>query len=373
MTVRTTRRAVLLGVTGALATPSILRAQSPQVRLTLGHGAAPGNPRSVAADRMAALLRERSNGRIEMRVAGSAQLGDDAAMLTALRTGTLDMSVNSQGASSAVLPELAALGLPFLFPNAAAAYKVVDGPIGQELAKRLDGVGLTALGFWDNGIRHVTNAKRPINRPEDLRGLKIRTPPDPMTIDIFQALGAATQQINFGELYVALQQGVVDGQENPLANIHSSKLHRGEPLHLAHRPSVAVQPRPRVPGGVGTAQARGPAPRARGGEGGRGSAAHALAGGRHPAPGRVPGKLCRRRRTRSIRRRSGPRRRRWPRSGRPVPSAISSSGCALRRRLDVERPFHTARAAPWRLRASAGHALAVRVSCSDVLSLGRIA
>jgi TRAP-type transport system periplasmic protein len=124
-----------------------------------------------------------------------------------------------------VLPELAALGLPFLFPNAAAAYKVVDGPIGQELAKRLDGVGLTALGFWDNGIRHVTNAKRPVNRPEDLRGLKIRTPPDPMTIDIFQALGAATQQINFGELYVALQQGVVDGQENPLANIQSSKLH----------------------------------------------------------------------------------------------------------------------------------------------------
>ena len=160
-----------------------------------------------------------------MRVAGSAQLGDDAAMLTALRTGTLDMSVNSQGASSAVLPELAALGLPFLFPNAAAAYKVVDGPIGQELAKRLDGVGLSALGFWDNGIRHVTNAKRPVNRPEDLRGLKIRTPPDPMTIDIFQALGAATQQINFGELYVALQQGVVDGQENPLANIQSSKLH----------------------------------------------------------------------------------------------------------------------------------------------------
>ena len=135
------------------------------------------------------------------------------------------MSVNSQGASSAVLPELAALGLPFLFPNAAAAYKVVDGPIGEELAQRFESVGLIVLGWWDNGIRHTTNSKRPINRPEDLRGLKIRTPPDPMTIDIFQALGAATQQINFDELYVALQQGVVDGQENPLANIQSSKLY----------------------------------------------------------------------------------------------------------------------------------------------------
>ena len=221
-----TRRAALLGAavgSGMVASPAVLRAQS-KVRLTLGHGAAPGNPRSVAAEQFATLLRERSDGRIEMRVAGSAQLGDDAAMLTALRTGTLDMSVNSQGASSAVLPELSALGLPFLFPAAAAAYKVVDGPIGEELARRFEKVGRIALGWWDNGVRHTTNSKRPITRPEDLHGLKIRTPPDPMTIDIFQALGAATQQVNFNELYVALQQGVVDGQENPLANIQSSKL-----------------------------------------------------------------------------------------------------------------------------------------------------
>jgi TRAP-type transport system periplasmic protein len=222
-----TRRTVLLGTVGTLAgtigMPAVLRAQS-TVRLTLGHGAAPGNPRSVAADRMAALIKERSGGRIEVRVAGSAQLGDDAAMLTGLRTGTLDLSVNSQGACSAVLPELAALGLPFLFTNAAAAYKIVDGPIGAELAKRFDSVGLISLGFWDNGTRHTTNSKRPILKPEDLKGLKVRTPPDSMTIDIFQALGAATQQIAFAELYVALQQGVVDGQENPLANIHSAKL-----------------------------------------------------------------------------------------------------------------------------------------------------
>jgi tripartite ATP-independent transporter DctP family solute receptor len=219
----TTRRAALLGAAGLLAAPATPRAQG-QVRLTLGHGAAPGNPRSVAADRFAALLRERSQGRIEVRVAGSAQLGDDAAMVTSLRTGTLDMSINSQGASSAVLPELAALGLPFLFDNAASAYRVVDGAIGEELGRRFEGVGLVSLGFWDNGTRHTTNSRRAVTRPDDLRGLKVRTPPDPMTIDIFQALGAATQQINFSELYVALQQGVVDGQENPLANIHSSKL-----------------------------------------------------------------------------------------------------------------------------------------------------
>lgn len=221
-----TRRAALLGAaagSGMIAAPAVLRAQG-KVRLTLGHGAAPGNPRSVAAEELAKLLRERSEGRIEMRVAGSAQLGDDASMLTGMRTGTLDMSINSQGASSAVVPELSALGLPFLFANNVAAYKVVDGPVGEELASRFEKVGLVALGWWDNGIRHTTNSKHPITKPEDLQGLKIRTPPDPMTIDIFKALGAATQQINFGELYVALQQGVVDGQENPLANIQSSKL-----------------------------------------------------------------------------------------------------------------------------------------------------
>src|ERR1044072_7474236 len=104
---RITRRTALIGaaVGGVLGAPPILRAQG-QVRLTLGHGTAPGNPRSVAADRMAAQLRERSQGRIEMRVAGSSQLGDDLAMLTGLRTGTLDMSVNSQGPVSTVVPEL---------------------------------------------------------------------------------------------------------------------------------------------------------------------------------------------------------------------------------------------------------------------------
>jgi TRAP-type C4-dicarboxylate transport system substrate-binding protein len=137
-----TRRAAFIGVAagGALGVPAVLRAQGP-VRLTLGHGQSPGNPRSVAADRMAAQLREKSNGRIEMRVAGSEQLGSDVAMLTGLRTGTLDMSVNSQGPVSSVVPELAAFGLPFLFADGRAAYRVIDGAMGQEIARKLEGSG----------------------------------------------------------------------------------------------------------------------------------------------------------------------------------------------------------------------------------------
>ena len=102
---------------------------------------------------------------------------------------------------------------------------MLDGPIGTELAEKFAGVGIVPLGWWDNGIRHTTNARSRSTRRPTSPGLSIRTPADPMTIDIFQALGAATQQIPFSELYVALQQGVVDGQENPLANIASAKLY----------------------------------------------------------------------------------------------------------------------------------------------------
>ncbi len=195
------------------------------VSLTLGHGAAPGNPRTVAAEAFAKMVTERSSGNVVIKIAGSEQLGSDVSMLTSLRTGALDLTANSQGAASGLVAELNALGLPFLFSSVDAAIRVLGGPVGDDLAKKFAGIGMVVLDWWDNGVRHVTNSKRLIAKPEDIKGLKIRTPADAMTVDIFQSLGAATQQIAFGELYIALQQGVVDGQENPLANIFSAKLH----------------------------------------------------------------------------------------------------------------------------------------------------
>jgi TRAP-type transport system periplasmic protein len=167
-----------------------------------------------------------------VQVAPSAQLGDDAAMVTALRTGALDMSANSQGAVANAVPEYAAFGMPFLFSTPAQAFKVLDGALGKELADKSAEKGLIVLGYWDNGIRHMTNSKRPITKVEDMKGLKMRTPPDAVLVDIMQSLGAEAQQIKFAELYVALQQGVVDGQENPLVNIHASKLYEVQ-KHLA--------------------------------------------------------------------------------------------------------------------------------------------
>lgn len=212
-------------VTIAAGTLLSLAAHAQAVKLTLGHGAAPGNPRHEAAVKFADVLKAKTSGRIEVQVAPSAQLGDDAAMLTALRTGALDMSANSQGAVANAVPEYAAFGMPFLFANLSQAWKVLDGPLGKELSDRSAEKGLVVLGYWDNGVRHMSNSKKPLLKPEDLKGMKMRTPPDAVTVDIMQALGAEAQQIKFAELYVALQQGVVDGQENPLMNIHASKLY----------------------------------------------------------------------------------------------------------------------------------------------------
>jgi tripartite ATP-independent transporter DctP family solute receptor len=227
---KTLLRSTVALTLGALLVPLAVHAQT--VKLTLGHGAAPGNPRHEAALKFAEVAKAKSNGRIEVQVSPSAQLGDDAAMVTALRTGALDLSANSQGAVANAVPEYQAFGMPFMFKNAAQAFKVLDGPLGKELADKSADKGMVVLGYWDNGIRHMTNGKRPITKVEDMKGLKMRTPPDTVLVDIMQAVGAEAQQIKFAELYVALQQGVVDGQENPVMNIHASKLYEVQ-KHLA--------------------------------------------------------------------------------------------------------------------------------------------
>jgi tripartite ATP-independent transporter DctP family solute receptor len=193
--------------------------------LRLSHNAAPGNPKDVGSLKIAELVEKKTNGRIKVDVAGASRYGDDVESLTNMRLGSLALSTNSQGSVSNIVPEYGLLGLPFLFRDLPHAYKVIDGPIKGKLDELSRKKGLVLLALWDNGIRHTSNNKRPINKPEDLAGLKLRTPPDPMTIDIFTALGANPAPLSFSELYIALQQGVMDGQENPLMNIWSSKLH----------------------------------------------------------------------------------------------------------------------------------------------------
>ena len=202
------------------------------VRIILGHGAAPGNPRSEGALAFQRLVAEKSDGEVEVQILGQESVGSDSEMMVSVASGTLDMSINSQGPFSSYVPEASLIGLPFLFENAQHAYQVLDGEVQQSIAALSEEKGFHVLGFWDNGMRDITNSVRPIEVPEDLAGLKIRTPDDPMTIDIFAELGANPTPMAFGELYLGLRQGAVDGQENPVVNIYSSSLHEVQ-SHLA--------------------------------------------------------------------------------------------------------------------------------------------
>lgn len=216
-------------VMAILATTTMLAGVAHAEEITFAHGANPGNPRFVAAEKWADLFTECSGGEHSVTVAPSATMGDDVEMLTSATAGVINVSANSQGAMSQIVPEIGLLGLPFLFQDLPTAWEVLDGAVGEMLDQRAQESGLKVLGFWDNGIRHVSHVSKTVPTPADLKGMKIRTPPDQMTVDIFESLGAAPAPLAFSELPTALQSGVFDGQENPLVNIHSSKIHEITP------------------------------------------------------------------------------------------------------------------------------------------------
>lgn len=203
-----------------------------QIRIILGHGAAPGNPRSDAALEFEKIVQEKSGGQIDVQILGQEAVGSDTAMMVSVASGSLDMTVNSQGPFATYVPEASLIGLPFLFENSRHAYSVVDGTVEEQLTAKAAEKGFHVLGFWDNGMRDITNSERAINGPADVRGLKLRTPDDTMTIDIFSALGANPTPMAFGEVYLGLRTGAIDGQENPVTNIKSAKLQEVQ-KHLA--------------------------------------------------------------------------------------------------------------------------------------------
>lgn len=206
-------------------------AQSP-VKLTLSHNAAANTPRADAALKFAELVKAKSNGRIVVDINPGGKLGENLEMLTDLRTGSLDMSINTHGTLATVVPEVGAFGLPYAFSSPAKVWEILDGSIGQELAKKIEAQGMMTLGWMDNGARHISNNKRPILKPDDMAGMKIRTTSDKVMMDSMKALGANPVPIGFGDLYDAMKIGYVDGQENPLTNFKQKKMHEVQ-KHLA--------------------------------------------------------------------------------------------------------------------------------------------
>jgi len=186
--------------------------------IRLGHIGYPDSPYDLGARKFKELLEARFPGRVEVRIFGSAQLGEDKEMLEGLRLGTLEMHVPSSVLHS-VEPLFGLFDLPFLIEDRGQVERIAEGPLGEKLKEALADDDLVLLGLWENGFRMITNNVRPVTTPEDLRGIRLRTPKDPERMKMFAAFGASPTSMSFGEVFSALKQGVIDGQENPLSQI----------------------------------------------------------------------------------------------------------------------------------------------------------
>ena len=190
--------------------------------LKLGHVLPPAHNWHVAASGFADEVKVVTAGRVEVKVFPNSQLGTETAMIEGLQLGTVEMGLIGGASFQNIEPKLGLEGLPYAFSDHQHAYRVFDGEAGTRLFGLLERKGVKGLAWWENGFRNMTNSKRAITVPDDLKGLKIRVTPDKIRLDTFKSLGALPVPMAFAELYSALQQGAVDGQENPLAIIFSS-------------------------------------------------------------------------------------------------------------------------------------------------------
>jgi tripartite ATP-independent transporter DctP family solute receptor len=182
-----------------------------------------GHPQAQGAQKFADLVAEKSDKKITVKLFPGGSLGGDLQTVSALQGGTLDITVLNAGILTAQVKEFAAYDLPFLFNSAQEADAVTDGAFGRRLMAKLEDRNLHGLGYWDLGFRNLTNSRRAVAKAEDIAGLKIRVIQSPIYIDLFNALGANATPMPFPELYSALDQKAVDGQENPNTTILASK------------------------------------------------------------------------------------------------------------------------------------------------------
>jgi tripartite ATP-independent transporter DctP family solute receptor len=195
------------------------------VVIKLGHYAAENHPGQQAALMFKEAVEKRTGGKVVVEVYPNNKLGDPPSVLEQCIRGVIDMSLPTQGQLQKYSPKFGCVMTPFAFDNYAHADKVLDGPFLKWASPDLEKAGLVFLSNWEWGMRHLTNSKRVVNTPDDVKGLKIRTPPEYQNQAAMEALGATVATISFADLTVALKQGTVDGQENPVAVIYSNKLY----------------------------------------------------------------------------------------------------------------------------------------------------
>ncbi len=195
--------------------------------IKVGIGLTEDHPQAQSVRKFAELLKERSGGKLVVKLFPGGTLGNDVTMISALQGGTLEMTVPDTSTLVNIdgLQPFGLINLPFLLQSGSQADTLLDGPFGEKLMAKLPDKGLVGLGFWENGFRQVTNSRHAIQTAADFSGLKLRVIQNPLFIETFSALGASAQPMPFPEVYTALETGVVDGQENPLATILASKFY----------------------------------------------------------------------------------------------------------------------------------------------------
>jgi tripartite ATP-independent transporter DctP family solute receptor len=197
---------------------------SAQSVIDIGHGLGPKSAFGLGMERFGEVLAERSGGKLTIQQHFKASLGSEREMIESVQLGALDMVLAGTGTLANFVPEARLFDLPFLFRSYEHAYTTLDGPIGRELLAKVDEAGFKALAWSETGFRNITNSKRPIHTPADLKGLKIRTQENAVHIAMFKAMGAAPTPMSWPEVIPALQQKVIDAQENPTWVVKVTKL-----------------------------------------------------------------------------------------------------------------------------------------------------
>lgn len=194
-----------------------------QTTMRISISIAQNSHQGIAIDTFAKEVDKRTAGRYKVQPFYSGSLGGERESIEAVQLGTQELAFSSSGPVPNFVPETKILDIPFLFRDKAHARAVLDGPIGKDMLAKFDSKGFKALAWGENGIRHMTNSKRAVSVPEDLKGLKMRTMENPVHVAAYKGLGIVTTPMAFPEVFTALQQGTVDGQENPLSVIMASK------------------------------------------------------------------------------------------------------------------------------------------------------
>jgi TRAP-type transport system periplasmic protein len=218
------RRDIMRFITTLVAATALLAANAQaQTALRFAHTQPTSDTHHAAAELFAERVSELTDGAVTVTVHPSGELGNDPAILEGVRLGTIDIGQTGNPFYTRFAPKLNVLDLPFLFDSYEHAYRVLDGDVGQELLAGLEENRMKGLAFWEIGFRKVTNSVRPIRTPDDLKGLKIRTTPNPAHVQAFELWGAVPTPMAFTEVYLALETGTVDGQENPVNVIRSNR------------------------------------------------------------------------------------------------------------------------------------------------------